>query len=299
MSRLIPLLLVLISAPFAVAAAGPEELLTRANAAYRSQRVEEARRLYLQYLELSGDRADVRASLAACYLSLGQVPEALEQTQRALQMDPRLSKAHILLGRIYMSAQQWRLAQRSFDQALTLEPNDRDAVYFSALAFHQEGQLQMAVDRFLKVLSTGPPEGRVYNHLGVTYQMLGRLDDAEGAFRHAMALAPDDPEILLAYGSCLIESGREKEGMPLVQRSFTLRPSAESRFVLARTLYQQAQFDKAAALLEAAESGSDCRVLNLLVKVYRAQGLRQKAELRIRELTTCLATTSTGSDATH
>jgi hypothetical protein len=89
--------------------------------------------------------------------------------------------------------------------------------------------------------------------------------------------------------------GRGNDGSKLVRRSFSLRPSPESRFVLARTLYQQAQYAEAAALLEAGGTESDCRVSNLLVKIYREQGLRQKAQAQIEKLTACLVV---GSNAT-
>jgi superkiller protein 3 len=251
--------------------------------------------LYQQYLDRVADRADVHASLAACDLSLGDLQAALEQTQLALRMDARLVKAHVLLGRIYTNTQQWRLAQESFDRALALNSSDRDGLYFSGLAFHEEGQLQKAVERFLKVLAAGSVEGRLYNHLANAYALLGRSQDADAAFQRAIQLAPDDPEILLAYGQYLIEMGRGNDGSKLVRRSFSLRPSPESRFVLARTLYQQAQYAEAAALLEAGGTESDCRVSNLLVKIYREQGLRQKAQAQIEKLTACLVV---GSNAT-
>ena len=75
----------------------------------------------------SGDperRANVRLELAALYFQRGQGETALEEVNRALTAKPDLSAAHGLRGLILASLEQAAAAERAFQRALQLAPDD-------------------------------------------------------------------------------------------------------------------------------------------------------------------------------
>src|SRR5947207_3313538 len=112
------------------AQSSPASLLEEANASYRALRSAEAVRLYREYLAHYADRADVRTYLGAALLNMNQPREALEEVKRAIILDDRYAKAYTLAGRVYTDRQQWDLAKEFFDQAVALDPGDRETWYF-------------------------------------------------------------------------------------------------------------------------------------------------------------------------
>ena len=56
------------------------------------------------------------------------------------------------------------------------------------------GQFDRAAERYRAALEKFPNHPRVHNNLGVALAQLGRVDEAEAAFRRALALQPDMPE---------------------------------------------------------------------------------------------------------
>jgi len=91
---------------------------------------------YQQAIQKDPQYALAYAGLASAYALLGQVPyddmspseakpKARDAAARALQLDPQLTEAHAVLGNVAFSYDwDFDTAEREFQQALTLGPND-------------------------------------------------------------------------------------------------------------------------------------------------------------------------------
>jgi len=51
-------------------------------------------------------------------------PQVIRLAQKALELDPDLPEAHVLLGETYMSLWRWSEAETEFRRAFDLNPND-------------------------------------------------------------------------------------------------------------------------------------------------------------------------------
>ena len=153
-------------------------LLGQANASYAARRPQEAIRLFKEYLARYPDRPDVRVFLGAAYLNLGKTEEALQETRRALKLDRSYSLAHTLAGRIYAQRREWDPAHKSFDEALRLNPRDREAWYFSGRAYFDENRFGKAAEALQQCLAVGGAQNRVYENLGLALE-IGRASCRE------------------------------------------------------------------------------------------------------------------------
>ncbi|KAF0814330.1 Lipopolysaccharide assembly protein B [Andreprevotia sp. IGB-42] len=72
------------------------------------------------------NRASIYTQLAAEYFRRGQVGVALEDVQKAIDADPKYAPAHNIAGLIYNQLQDNVAAQRHFQEALRLAPDDAD-----------------------------------------------------------------------------------------------------------------------------------------------------------------------------
>jgi tetratricopeptide (TPR) repeat protein len=109
----------------------------------------------LDYFRQKADRyptdAAHRFEMGVRLLQCGQVDEAIRELQ-AIRTDPRhKGKALFYLGYCFQSRNNWRLAQRNFEEALSqLSPADeklrKEILYQLAKGYAQTGELTRAVD---------------------------------------------------------------------------------------------------------------------------------------------------------
>ena len=133
-------------------------------------------------------------------------------------------------------------------------------------------------------------QSRVYENLGLAQDALGQFAAAEKSFRQAVDLAGAAWRPYFAYGAFLFRQGRPAESLRVLRRALELAPSAvDVRFELARVLYQSNSLEEAAQVLEPARLSNECRVHNLLARIYSASGKGSEAEAEIKALENCKA----------
>jgi tetratricopeptide (TPR) repeat protein len=276
-------------APVLLVAQSPQErLLAEANAAYRSLHAAEAVNLYREYLAHYPDRADVRVYLGGALLNLDLHQAALDEANRAIALDARYAKGYILAGRVYAAREQWEAAQRFFGTAQRLDQRDLDAWYFSGRAFYVANRFEPAIAAFQRALREGAEQSRVYENLGLSQDALGQFDAAEESLRRAGDLASGTWRPYLAYETFLFRQGRAAESLPVLREALTLAPAETGvRFELARVLYHENHLAEAAHILEPALASNECRVHNLLARIYSARGQTGSAEVEIGAIASC------------
>lgn len=125
-------------------------------------------------------RAAIRTELASTYYREGRLPVALEETQRALQIDARYAPAHGLLGLIYMDIGDRREAEASFGRALRLEPDNSDILNNFGWFLCQTGRERESIEYFERAASN-----RLYATPGLAMRNAGgcllKIKDVDGA----------------------------------------------------------------------------------------------------------------------
>jgi len=76
------------------------------------------------------------------------------------------------------------------------------------IAYMQQGQYQLALDKLNRARIAQPSYAPTYNTLGVLYQRLGENAEAEKYYQHAIKLDPMDSAALNNYGQFLCQIGR-------------------------------------------------------------------------------------------
>lgn len=81
-----------------------------------------------------------------------------------------------------------------------------------AYNYMQEGDLQTAKDKMEKARDEDPRNAEVHAALGTLDERLGRDKEADGEFRTALSLAPNQPTLLNSYAVFLCSHNRAVEG---------------------------------------------------------------------------------------
>jgi type IV pilus assembly protein PilF len=183
------------------------------------------------------NRARVHTELASLYFSRGNMGVALDELRVAVGADASFAPAHAMFGMVYMELRENKLAQQSFEKALSLAPTDPDINHNYGWYLCQTSRAGESVRYFEQAVKNPlyPTPWRSYSAAGVCAQRAGDAKAAEEFFLRALRLEPDEPTALLQLGQLRFRQGRFEEARRLVARyNKLLTPSAESLWLAIR-----------------------------------------------------------------
>ena len=119
--------------------------------------------------------------------------QARADAERALQLQPQLSAAHLAVGYSdYWGRGDYDAALQAFAAALELKPNDTDTLAAQGYVERRQGRFDKAIASLQQALTLDPRNSALAFELGSTYTMISRYADAENAFQRALALDPNN-----------------------------------------------------------------------------------------------------------
>lgn len=140
-------------------------------------------------------RARIRLQLAVGYFQQGQTTVALDETKQALNIDPSFGDAYNLRGLVYMRLNDFRLAEESFQRAISLSPRDGNVLHNYGWMLCQQRRYNDAITAFNRALANPSYEGRAKTWLtaGVCEVQAGRLAEAEQSLIKSYELDAGNP----------------------------------------------------------------------------------------------------------
>ena len=156
----------------------------------KAQRVAEGIDVLKEGLGRMPDSAILHARLASFYMKIGRFPEAFESSRNALKLDPRNFDATVIAGWSEDMRANWTEAAGFYRKALDIEPENKTVrmKYAYVLGAMGRGDEAARMDEALK--KEYPEDPKIYTDLSVIYTAQGKLDQAEGNLRKAVALNP-------------------------------------------------------------------------------------------------------------
>jgi type IV pilus assembly protein PilF len=142
--------------------------------------------------------AEINLELGIEHLRKGNLQQAKDKIDRALEQNPRFGRAHLVAGMLYNRLGDESKAESHFERAISLEPQNPEfknnyAVYLCQQKKYERGQkiaLQAAADPLYKT-----PEV-AYLNAGNCALSAGDMKTAEDDFRRALAAKPRFGEAL-------------------------------------------------------------------------------------------------------
>ena len=215
----------------------------------RQHRLDDAIAALSKAVELTPDNGLAYANLAAVYLSYGR-PQDLTAAERALRKSIAISPTYSTyanLGYLYLQQRRYRESAEMTLKATQL--NDKDFLVWENLdwAYRGSGQNDKAAaarDKARKVLEqiaqSRPRDAQVQAHLALQYGKNGMRDLALTRAQSALALAPNDPDVLAnlsdTYGALGDHAQAVKYARLTLQNGYTiddLRRDPDMQLVLA------------------------------------------------------------------
>jgi tetratricopeptide (TPR) repeat protein len=138
--------------------------------------------------------------------------EAIEDFQRSIRLRPIFADSHMNLGRTYAETGAVEKAEAQLRAAVALAPLYVQARNELAKFYFDNGRFTEAECQFRNSVSSGGTT-QAWNSLGEIYSRWNRWQDAEHAFRQAVALDPFDSRAHFGLGAVLEAQGRTNEAL--------------------------------------------------------------------------------------
>jgi len=174
-----------------------------------------------------------------------------------LKREPEHFEALLFLGISLCGRKEFSGAITVLKQAARLHPGSVDAHANLALAFKENGQLQLGLRSIKRALEIKADFAGAHNECGILLAGLGQLEQALGSYERALELRPGYTEALYNKANALAKLQRYEEALHCYDQVLMLQPTLvdalHNRGNVLRTLQK---YELAAASYEMALRGS-------------------------------------------
>ena len=136
------------------------------------------------------DRLRAQLDLARGYMEKRDWARAKVPLQKALEIDNFSVEAHVLTGVLFQAEGEPALAEKRFARALTIDPDDPQALNNYASFLYEQARYDDALLPLRKLAQNTNYRARpqVFESLGLAFLQLAQMDDAERSFQRALEL---------------------------------------------------------------------------------------------------------------
>ena len=216
---------------------------------------------------------------------LEMIPRAKAAALRALELDPKLASAHVLVGDVHLLFDwDWPGAEAEYRRALEINPNLpaaqfgyatylstlghfeealsrlRQAYLFDPLAmdsrndalwiYYFSGRMPETLEQSQKSIDLEPRAGLPYAILALAYAQMGKRAETLRAAKNAVQLA-DSPTVTTTAASALARVGQNREAKQLLNKSLEqAKQRYVCRFIVAAAYADLGDNENALASLE-------------------------------------------------
>ncbi|HJU91451.1 MAG TPA: tetratricopeptide repeat protein [Pyrinomonadaceae bacterium] len=167
--------------------------------------------LILLFLLLRGFFSDIIGSHRA--------KAAFRQNLESATLNPADASAHYNLGLIHQNRGELDQARERFERALQIDAEEIDASYQLGRIARQQKRYTDAIQNFEQVVMRNPAHSQheVWREVAATYIAAGQFEDARTALDQFLEHRPSDPEGLYLMGRAHAGLGHKREAASLMQ----------------------------------------------------------------------------------
>jgi len=190
--------------------------------------------------------------LADFLTARNQFSEALLRVQQYVVANPNDANGHVILGALNFESKNYGSAQKEFERAIQVDPNNIQSYLRFGKLFELEGQADLAIARYQKALDLQPKFAPLATMVGNLYLNKGDLKTARRYYAQALEA---DPNFAIAIANVAWADAQENKDLDIAlgmaQKAKSLMPELPSMTdTLAWVMYKRGDYAGAMPLLE-------------------------------------------------
>lgn len=204
-----------------------EQSLQQALSCHRAGDLEHAATLYEAVLALDAGQFDALHYSGVLALQQGDTIKAVERLKQAVDVRPKSVDARCNLGLAQLTQRDAESAIEQFAQVLKAEPSLPPALNGLARAYLDAGHPRDASRHAVHAVKLLPDNPTSWRILGEVESALHAWERSIDAYHRAVALAPDDAELLYNLGVALEENGRWIDARDSYRKTLEVNPQLD------------------------------------------------------------------------
>lgn len=214
----------------------------------------------------------------------GKLDEAYTNCAKAIALNPKDYRAHVLLGYIYGGQRKLKNASDSFATAIRLQPNDKEVYLLKAQVDFFRNAHEEALVAARKAIEIDPKYGDAHMMVGALLKFdEKRRNEAIAAYENALQI---NPQLVKAYqelGQIYEADKQEKKAEEVFRKGMDADPKhMAGRFALGRMMVKQGRLKEARELWDARTSDEDNTFPNFIVLLQRAENLKRATDAAVQ-----------------
>ena len=149
---------------------------------------------FRQILEQNPDSAAAHVLTGQALDGLGKTPEAIAEFQAAAKVAPREPNVHFGLGYLYWKLHQYDEAKREFENEVSLDPGNGQAVAYLGDIEMKRDHPDAALALLVKAAKLQDDIRIAFLDMGTVFAQQKRYDEAVAALQRAVKLDPAQPD---------------------------------------------------------------------------------------------------------
>lgn len=178
------------------------------------RRYEEALEPARRAVEMLADEPMYHLIYGIALFRTDALTNARTHLERAIELEPRLFRAHLTLGRIYEADDRSMDAAKAFTRACQLAPGHGDAYTHLAklyLLWDKLAESRAVLETGLRYVADSGQRVDLYYYLGLVRQTQRQFEPAIAAYTEALKLEPDALDIYFQRAVAYAEQGTDKQ----------------------------------------------------------------------------------------
>ena len=154
--------------------------------------------------------AKAKVTVAQEFFQNNRYPEAEKTLVDAIESDPQLASAHLLMGKLQFVQAKIDSSKKFFSAAVALDEDMHQGWYFKGLIDQQDKNLEAALVNYKKAMAIQPDN---IGYITAVVQMYAAGEDylsATGLLEKKIQLLPDKSELRLTRAEMLLRLGELK-----------------------------------------------------------------------------------------
>ena len=149
--------------------------------------------------------------------------EAIAEFEKCLKINNRFVPALVNTGFAHFYLQEFPKAQEFLLSALSVEPNQPNALFGMGMIYRNQNQMDLALESFNKIRAVDGQDPLILYQMGQIYLKKQDYDQAETALRKVVEVSPYDTAAYYNLATTLIRKGNQAEGQKVMEAFTRLR----------------------------------------------------------------------------
>jgi len=172
---------------------------------------------------------------------------ALESSRKAVELDGDLAMARVARGIVLLQSPREGDAGPELDRALELDPRSSTAHMWMAEHLSRKGEPELAEQHFRLAVELDRTDWNPHLYFGVFLMKAARYDHAVTEWEKARQLCGDNVIVLSRLAAAYLKLDRSEDAAAVLQRALEVQPSATTYNNLATLRFAQGRYSDAAA----------------------------------------------------